>query len=204
MLKNQPLILANMIDKPADTIKSYYKKYFDIDNYTFIINKDDIIPINEELNDVIRSYLEGLLWTFNYYYNESNNISTWFYKYEKAPILRDIYIYIYNNPNSLREIYNKLKKYNVDPSNFFNETELLMYITPYIIENEPIVPKKFLNFFKTDQYYIDNDVYKIVNNLKDYIDCTGARFLNKCTILSLKKYDTSYDMQFIERLREIH
>jgi hypothetical protein len=203
ILKNNPLNLVNMIDNPEKTIGHYYKYFFNIDTYKFIDNKFSIRQNvqSHDLEHVIKKYIEGLLWTFNYYYNETNNISKWFYDDERAPIMRDIYIYIQNNPNCLKKIYNELKMYDVNLNNFFNPIEQLMYITPQIDENVNLIPKKYLHFFKTNDYYLD--INNIINNMDKEIDCTGAKYLNKCLIKSLKNYDEKYDDEFIKQLRII-
>ena len=51
---------------------------------------------------------------------------------------------------------------------------------------------------KTDEYYMD--IQNIVDNIEDNINCIGARFLNKCTINNLIKYDYEYDKKFMERI----
>ena len=204
MLKNEPLNLVNLDDSPKQTIGAYYKLFFDVDDYTFVENKNKIKKDvqGEKLQTGIKQYLEGLVWTFNYYYNETNNVSKWFYDGERAPTLRDIYIYIHNNPNCLREAYNNLKIYEVKSlNNFFNPIEQLMYITPRTEENKELIPKKYLHFFETNSYYLN--INHIVQNLSKEIDCTGARYLNKCLIKSLKRYDMTYDEQFLKMLRSI-
>jgi 5'-3' exonuclease len=158
----------------------YYKKFFGIDQYKFTNNIHQINKSmqNDKLKHAIQKYIGGLLWTFNYYYNETNNVSYWCYDEEKAPILRDIYIYIYNNPNCLREIYNSLKIFDVtDIDNYFNPLEQLLYVTPNIPYNYSLIPDKYLNFFKTNEYYLDLNI--LVENLKDNIVCIGSRFLGK-------------------------
>lgn len=205
ILKNKPLNLVNMTDNPKKTLSNFYKKFFNIDEYNFIENKYSIkkgVQTNK-LENCIKRYIEGLMWTFNYYYNETNNVSNWFYDGERAPILRDIYIYLYNNPSSLEQAYNDLKIYDIDSlKNYFSTIEQLMYITPRIEENKELIPKKYLSFFNTDNYYVN--INDIIKNLGKEVDCTGARYLNKCLIKSLKNYDMEYDKQFIKKLRLIN
>jgi 5'-3' exonuclease len=204
ILQNEPLVLVDMENNPETTIGNYYKKFFGIDQYKFTnsIHQINKSMQNDKLKHAIQKYIGGLLWTFNYYYNETNNISYWCYDEEKAPTLRDIYIYIYNNPNCLREIYNSLKIYNVtDLDNYFNPIEQLLYVTPNISDNYILIPEKYLNFFKTNEYYLDLNI--LVESLKDNIVCIGARFLNKCMIPKLIRYDMQYDKQFIKEIRAI-
>ena len=204
ILKNEPLNLVNMTDNPEKTLGNYYKLFFDVDNYKFVENKHSIRKgvQSTKLEEGIKQYIEGLIWTFNYYYNETNNVSKWFYDLERAPILRDIFIYIQNNPNCLRQAYNDLKAFDiVSLKDFFSPVEQLMYITPRIIENRYLIPKKYLHFFDVDDYYLN--ISKLVQNLDKEIDCTGSRYLNKCLITSLRNYDMKYDQEFIQKLRLI-
>ena len=49
-------------------------------------------------NNVVKQYLESLLWTFNYYYG--NVISwDWFYQYQFGPTCKDIFEYLEQNAN---------------------------------------------------------------------------------------------------------
>lgn len=204
MLKNEPLNLVNMKDDPNKTLGNYYKLFFDVDKYKFIENKHSIREGVQtmKLQNGIKKYIEGLIWTFNYYYNETNNVSKWFYDGERAPILRDIYIYIKNNPKCLKKAYNDLKTFEITSlKEFFSPVEQLMYITPKTNENKNLIPKKYIHFFETNNYYLNID--KLAQNVGKEIDCLGARYLNRCSIVSLKNYDMGYDDKFIKELRLI-
>jgi 5'-3' exonuclease len=202
ILRNKPIVLVNNTDPPEKTISEYYKLFFDIDDYQFIQSKHELTNNNEKLDNVIYNYLEGLVWTFEYYYNESSNVSTWYYKEEKAPILRDIYLFINKNKNIFDIINKNLEKYKItNIKNFFNPVEQLMYVLPYNKYNKEIIPIEYIDFFETNKHYIDID--KILNNMTSEINCIGARYLNKCIIKSVEKHNPKYDMEFIKQLRDI-
>ena len=111
---------------------------------------------------MIINYIEGILWTFNYYFNKTNNVSNWYYKYKESVFISDIYSYIYKNPNSLKDIYNNLKKYNVNDLNkYFTPDKQLEFISPK-----------------------DKLIKKILSNLSNEINCK-TKFINQCDIKSL-------------------
>lgn len=149
-------------------IKNGYNTNYDKELYIFIniLDKYDKMfrkKIKYNItNDMIINYIEGILWTFNYYFNKTNNVSYWYYKYKDSVFVSDIYSYIYKNPNSLKDIYNNLKKYDV--------TDLNKYFTP----------DKQLEFISPK----DKLIKKIINNLGEEINCK-TKFINQCDIKSL-------------------
>lgn len=200
-LNYEQLNIVNMEEKEEKTIKKYYEEVFKIDDYEFIESKHGVKKRSKKLDKVIHDYVEGLLWTFNYYYNEFPNIINWYYKWENAPLLRDIYIYLRDNDTILDDINKGLDKYYVEEKDFFNPLEQLMYNTPKTRDNEELVPKEYLNFFRNNEYYID--ISKLVLDLKENVDCKGARYLNRCKIKPLENYDMEFDKQFRKELRKI-
>ena len=149
-------------------IKNGYNTNYDKELYIFINILDKYDKMFRKkvkyniTNDMIINYIEGILWTFNYYFNKTNNVSYWYYKYKESVFITDIYSYIYKNPNSLKDIYNNLKKYNV--------TDLNKYFTP----------DKQLKFISPK----DNIIQKILSNLSNEINCK-TKFINQCDIKSL-------------------
>ena len=149
-------------------IKNGYNTNYDKELYIFIniLDKYDKMfrkKIKYNItNDMIINYIEWILWTFNYYFNKTNNVSYWYYKYKDSVFVSDIYSYIYKNPNSLKDIYNNLKKYDV--------TDLNKYFTP----------DKQLEFISPK----DKLIKKIINNLGEEINCK-TKFINQCDIKSL-------------------
>lgn len=154
-------------------IKNGYNTNYDKELYIFIniLDKYDKMfrkKIKYNItNDMIINYIEGILWTFNYYFNKTNNVSYWYYRYKDSVFVSDIYLHIYKNPNSLKDIYNNLKKYNV--------TDLNKYFTP----------KKQLEFISPK----DDIIQKILSNLSNEINCK-TKFINQCDIKSLSFTNT--------------
>jgi 5'-3' exonuclease len=149
-------------------IKNGYNTNYDKELYIFIniLDKYDKMfrkKVKYDItNDMIINYIEGILWTFNYYFNQTNNVSYWYYKYKESVFISDIYSYIYKNPNSLKDIYNNLKKYNVNDLNkYFTPDKQLEFISPK-----------------------DKLIKKILSNLSNEINCK-TKFINQCDIKSL-------------------
>jgi 5'-3' exoribonuclease 1 len=67
--------------------------------YVFIFSpkngKGVVTPIEQDINDIIGNYLEGVAWVYNYYrYGVSNVNVGWYYAYHYAPLLSDLHVYI--------------------------------------------------------------------------------------------------------------
>jgi 5'-3' exoribonuclease 1 len=54
-------------------------------------------PTQQDLNDIISSYLEGIAWVYGYYRYGVGDINLgWYYPYHYAPLFSDLYQYIQN------------------------------------------------------------------------------------------------------------
>jgi len=172
----------------SDEIVLYYRKNFyikDTDNYEQAVNK------------IALEYLEGIIWTFRYYFNDhyDNKSSIWAYKYKLSPLLRDIYS-VYKKKlfsdklNTINNIIAGLVKKDVLLKDYMTPTEHSAYIS---VMNSNVEAKEkssytaALDIAKEGSVEIDLD--KIVNDIltrsKDVnnnISCTGAIYLSKCMI----------------------
>jgi len=184
-------------EKIEKGVQRYYKNFFNIENINIK---------NPQLQNVIKEYLDGLIWVFNYYFNDFDinqnrlYVNTWYYKYTHAPLLTQIYHYLryMNNQNIINETFSRLKKNIVKMVDFFNCLEHLMYVSPI-----PVMP------YLAPKEYKDFDIYpnikSIYNNIwndeqSDKMDCRGALFLNKCHLKI--NFDVD-DKKFISELRKI-
>ena len=127
-----------------------------LDRYNNVFRKKKKYNIT---NDMVINYIEGIIWTFNYYFNKTNNVSNWYYKYDESVFVSDIYSYIYKNPDTFKNIYNNLKKYDVD--------NIKKYYTP----------KKQLEFITPNA----DNIKKILKNIDSEINCK-TQFINQCNI----------------------
>jgi 5'-3' exonuclease len=172
---------------------NYYKLYF------------NCLPTNKIVNNYCEEYLSGLFWLTDFYFNKNdanynyNNISTWFYKSHRPPLIREITNYMfqkkYNDYNEFVKNMNKLQNKSiseiVNREEFFNTREQYFYITPKnSLTNIPISVKKVIDdnpifFPDLDKivlqiYNFENKSDKIDNN--NPIDCSTATFFNKCNL----------------------
>jgi 5'-3' exonuclease len=160
---------------------TFYKKYF---------YKDD-------MDVIILEYLSGLKWMVDYYYNNKIH-NNWTFKYTKSPLLKDVFNYLYINPE-----YKENELVHLDT--FFTPLEQFLYVTPF---NSDHPQKEYLDmligsrgksakaaeFVKTmGKYYFD---MKMV--VDSDVKCEGVSYLNKCHITKMSDYDVS---KFIKKFR---
>jgi len=191
--------------EPIDSsIKKYYNTYFGI------VNTD---TSSKKMNDLLQSYIKGLLWVFDYYFNnfsiEDNRSKAlvWFYKYKHSPLLQDIYKMLNTlSSDDIDKMLIEIRKKIVPTSIYFSCIEHLMYVScaPMILD---IIPEE-LHLFAKSKYYpnmnliIDNIYNKDTN---DMIDCKNAMFMSKCDLLFLypeKTFDEDID-GFLKDIRKI-
>ena len=186
--------------KIIDSVKKFYKDYFDI---------TDISIKNNKMKKLIYEYIRGLLWVFNFYFNnfsEDDNRrfgDSWFYPYNYAPLMTQIYEYLLTTS----ELDNNFEEFKIPRKDYFNCLEHLMYVSPApSLLN--IIPEEYRNFAKTSSFYPDlNEIVDSVindNSTKNEIDCRGQLFLNKCHITKLHiNRNFNEDKKFINTLRQI-
>lgn len=186
-------------EKIIDGVKKYYFDFFGL---------NDIQSL--EMKPIINNYIAGLIWVFDYYYNiepkKEPTASIWFYQYNNAPLLTQIYNFIKEQPdNYIDQLSKDISKYEVKTKDFFAEEEHLMYVSP--LQSYPeIIPSKYkkVKLINIDINKITNEIFS--NKMSDEIDCRGVIFLNKCHVNELHIEDDimeSYekDKQFIRKLR---
>lgn len=194
-------------EKISNSVKKYYEMYFGITG--------DLNVRNTKLQNLVREYIKGLIWVFNFYYNNLDpkysfeNADRWYYPYHRAPLLTQIYEFLkdieYKHDIKFRvTIENEIYKYKIPRQEYFNCMEHLLYVSPINVMPN-IVPEEYINFVKTSGYYPDLD--KVINNIlndknNSEIDCHSVTFLNKCILNVAEKNIIDYQ-QFIKRLREI-
>nr|QBK88539.1 MAG: XRN 5'-3' exonuclease [Mimivirus LCMiAC01] len=190
-------------EKISKGVSRYYKTFFDIDNLE-----------GKKMDDLVQNYLDGFIYVFEQYYNHydiefhRHNANTWFYPYTHSPLTTQIYKHLEKNDkdkNYIKKISDRLNKYWVDRSEFFNSLEQLMYVSP--VQHIPsIVPVEYKSFVKTSKHYSDlNKVVKsIMSDIKsDEIDCIGARYSSKCHFAVVRMDNFDKDKEFIQQLRKI-
>ncbi len=194
-------------EKISNSVKKYYKRFFDI---------DDINVKNSKMKNLVQEYIDGLVWVFEFYFNDFDEeknrriADVWFYPFEYAPLFTQIYYFFKDNMHKkdfISSISKRLRKYKVDRPEYFNCLEHLMYVSPAPYVKE-IIPKEYYNFAEKSAFYpsIDEAVDNFWKNpmSSEEINCRGKIFLNKCH-LEILKHDRNFekDKVFIGNLRKI-
>jgi 5'-3' exonuclease len=138
-------------------------------------------------SDSVDQYINGLIWIFNYYFNDEINYS-WFYPYEKAPFIEDIYENL-----SKRETLELINKEQTPL--LFTPIEQSIYTSP--IEITPLLSSKYQNM--TKKFYKKYDLTNILDTLIK-IDCSNSNYLSKCSILNIDH--PIYKLSPIEFIKE--
>lgn len=198
----QPLVLTR------DKIDDYYETNFGIK-----INGSQ--KLSKEAMQVMHDYVEGILWVFNYYFNDTSYLNTWYYEHERAPLIKHILMFLDSiSREYFVDMYKNLKKYQVtDIKKFFNPLEQFMYVSPMTPDIIKLLPSNYRNYIRSDdldpflQNYFIN-VTEITDKLwnekvsKD-VDCHSIPYFNKCFVKTITKPTTSDDVQFLKAIRKV-
>jgi 5'-3' exonuclease len=98
--------------------------------------------------DIMKSatinYLEGLMWTINYYFNMSCD-NLWYYQYDYSPCVSDLYKYSLSiEAEQFKKMQVNLLKTNPNEKNINCNIQMLMVLPPQSID---IVPSKLKEFY---------------------------------------------------------
>lgn len=199
---------AESLDLRPDAINNYYQTYFGIE-----LNYDDI-KLDLDSQSIMHDWVEGMVWVFEYYFNDSEYINWYYYKHERSPLLCHISAYLNMiTRQDFKNITTNLTKYKVDKlTNYFNPVEQLMYVspmTPHILNVIPPIYKKYIvdksnHFLNTYFINIDTlteDIYNAIDSAN--IDCRSIPYLNKCLLPTVHKPTHDDDISFIDAIRKV-
>lgn len=228
----QPLQLSK------DKIGSYYEDYFGVKLYNGSSsgnsnassnsrsntrfnrssgnsNGSSNSKLSAEATQVMHDYVEGLLWVFNYYFNDMSYVNTWYYAHERAPLMQHILMFL--NSISLEyftDLYKNLVKYKVDDlARYFNPIEQLIYVSPMTHDIIKLLPANYRKYIESDNldpflrnYFLD--INEIANQMwrekvSHDVDCRSIPYFNKCLIKSISKPTKSDDKQFLKAIRKV-
>lgn len=188
-------------EKIETGVKRYYNDFFNI---------KDIHHKNEHMEKLLQSYVKGLIWVFEYYFNNfdpDKYTSVWTYSYLRAPLLTQIYYYMNDNKNNQNFIKNMTSEVNmsfIDKKHYFNPIEHLMYVSPKTVLFS-LSPQIYHKMIKESKYFSDTDnIAKTIvqKSNSDVIDCRGAMFLNKCNV-NESILPKIIDTEFMKLIRSI-
>lgn len=200
---------AQPLDLTKDKIGKFYEDYFGV---TIL---DDKGNLTKDAMKIMEDYLEGMLWVFRYYFNDTSYISSWYYEHERAPLMNHFIMFLdIIDEKYLYDIYTNLSKYQIkNLDSYFNPLEQLIYVSPLTNDFLKLLPSNYRKYFKSKNIdpFIKNffpDITHITNrlweeNISNDIDCRGIIFLNKCMIKSIMKPSTNDDEQFLRYIRRI-
>lgn len=199
----QPLVLTK------NKINDYYSDYFGIN----LLEKNG--NLTKEADQVMHDYLEGMLWVFNYYFNDKTYINWWFYEHERAPLLRHFSMFLDSiNLEYFTNVYQNLDTYHVKEfKNYFNPVEQLIYVSPMTEDIIRLLPSNYRKYITSDNLdpFLKNyflDVKEVANRLwnekvsKD-VNCHSIPYFNKCLIKSIGKPSSSDDKLFLKAIRKV-
>lgn len=194
---------AQKLDLSKNSIEKFYLKYFEdkvVDNGV----------ITAKGNEVMEHYLEGLMWVFNYYFNDNTYLNKWYYKYEKSPLLRDFLKYLNSlNRNKFREMRDAIDIYKVsDVNNFFNPLQQLAYVSPNTNDQLlSLLPESYGKVISTlHEYYVNVEPIAqmiVEKEICNEVDCKSAPYFSKCLIDGLHKPDDNFDKHFIKLFKNV-
>jgi 5'-3' exonuclease len=134
----------NQYEVEKNKLENYPILHRNEEKYIDINNQDNNWPIRyykqcfhfeanaQNVNDVCYKYIQGLLWTLNYYYKGCQSWG-WYYPYHHAPIINDIYKFVIDT-----EKWKSVRLYKSLPLRPF---EQLMFILPP--ESKHLLPESY-------------------------------------------------------------
>jgi len=93
--------------------------------YNYIFNITDITDINE----VCLNYLEGVEWTFKYYFDRCSS-QDWYFKYEHSPTILDMYNFLLVNMTDTEKLLKDSIKSNYPAIAYDTDLQLLLVLPP--------------------------------------------------------------------------
>ena len=87
----------------------------------------------ELINNICKNYLDGLMWTFNYYFPTYKITNLWSYQYPFSPFLTDIYKFIISNDYNINIFAEENKKYQdiINQNIKITPEQQLLCVIPY-------------------------------------------------------------------------
>ena len=186
----------------------YYQHLFHVENLTNTYEPpiyETSIYDKKMINRMVRKYIQGWIWLNEYYLNHDSKYKLYSYEYDFKPSLGQI-IYCINSiiskPHILKKIISNLQTKIIPDNKYFNPYTQLIYISPFdissYIDNSKNKYQKLASSY--DQIFnqlfnIEITDYKL--NIFDYLDCSDAFYLNKCTIRQKSKYKVKHVLRYL-------
>ena len=195
------------LDLSIKGIPKFYENYFEID----LPWEEKRLP--KDAVEVMQHYIEGVCWVFEYYYNDDSYLNTWYYRYEKAPLLKHISMYL---DGISHEIFNKiiqgLDAYHVSVEDFFNPLEQYIYVSPMTPAAVGLLPNNYAEFITDTKNPFLKSILINTQEIADrlwpeskstLVDCRSIPYFNKCIIKSIPRLTARDDLTFLKIMREV-
>lgn len=191
------------------SIDDYYKTYF---------GKKVLTAKGELTGDgvkIMQDYVEGIVWVFNYYYNERTYINTWYYSHERAPLLGHILMYLKSiDLATFTNMFDNLAQYQVkDLTKYFNPVEQLISVSPMTKDIVQLLPANYQSYIMSKEldpflasYFVDvkavtKKIWK--EKVATTVDCRSIPYFNKCLMSYIIRPTREDDKQFLEAIRKV-
>lgn len=203
-----PLIEKSMITKDANQYVKNYRNFeqFKIDYYKQNFGIDDQESLDTRKNDMMKKYTEGILWTFEYYFNLNPTNKCWSYPYNIAPFLSDIKDVILLNLENAKIVLQPKDVFQNDRTKQFiythpiqhyfksNDKNNMIYdelrIKPEILIMLHIVLLKYLK--QHQSYVMPLDIHKKYSNVINDKSSTSSILGSDNVDLTLKLLSSVY------------
>ena len=199
---------AQPLNLTESKIDSFYEKYFGIRLRT---GK----AMSEEAMAVMHDYIEGLMWVFEYYYNDRSYINRWYYSHERAPLIRHLLEYLKGiTLEDFKDIDEGIKKYHVKKfTSYFTPVEQLIYVSPMTEEVIKLLPSNYQKYIKSPDldpflktYFVNIDEITLRmwnEKVSKDVDCHSIPYFNKCQVSSIGKPTAEDDTLFMKAIRRV-
>jgi len=198
------------VDQPFESYQAVDRVYY----YSSYLHVDpNNVMDSDHLDKILREYLFGSIWTFDFYFNKNNSIdnmekvSTWFYPFHRSPLIGEIVSCLKKDiANNITNYMNRIELEMVDRKDFLSVTDHMLYTMPKnkILKIKSNIHDEYdSSLFDDLELFPDIDWYvkKIWKNKPDQqvIDCRRIVFNSKCILNKINNY--SFE-EFFKRIKK--
>lgn len=127
-----------LINKFPDVINPHTDSNWRVNYYHHLFGSHS----TDIMKSATMKYIEGLLWTMNYYFN-MNYDSLWYYEYDYSPCVSDLYKYSLSiNVDNFNKMQKNLMKTTGEL--ITSDVQMLMVLPP---QSKKIIPEKYRNIY---------------------------------------------------------
>lgn len=159
IFKTNKLRLENYgVSHKEDTTKHMFDtKNWRLQYYTHLFDMN--IYYDNVINTACDSYISGLVWIADYYFNKKTS-SNWFYMYNYSPTVLDIYNYLEVNKSDIKQCNDVKKSYDI-----CSDLQLLMILPIHSKNILPIELQELVSYTSSVGHYYPDD-FKIQSYMK--------------------------------------